>query len=78
MQMKGQSSILGEQNDRLNTATQLLELTEKHIVDEKITYKAVDAFIQDLFVYDPEHIEIVFRFEDVLQEFYQREEKDAV
>lgn len=78
MQIKGQVSILGEQNDRLNTATELLELTEKHAGAEKITYEAVDAFIQDVYVYDPKHIEIVFRFEDELQEYYQKQEKAAV
>ena len=78
MQIKGQVSILGEQNDRLNTATQLLELTEKHAGADKITYEAVDAFIQDVYVYDPKHIEIVFRFEDELQEYYQRQEKAVV
>lgn len=78
MQIKGQVSILGEQNDRLNTATQLLELTEKHVGSEKITYEAVDAFIQDVYVYDPKHIEIVFRFEDELQEYFQRQEKAAI
>lgn len=77
MLIKGQGTLLNVQNDRRNTADQLIQLTEKHADDEEISYEAVDAFIQDVYVYDSRRIEIVFRFEDKLQEYYQLQKKEA-
>ena len=73
--IKGQETLLSEQKDRQNAAIHLIELTEKYADAEKITYEAVDAFIQDVYVYDPKRIEIVFRFEDELKEYYKRQEQ---
>lgn len=76
--IEGKRRILDEAHDRMNTANQLLELTEKYVDSEKITYEAVDAFIQNVYVYDPGHIEIVFRFEDAVKDYLQQMEKVAI
>ena len=54
------------------------EYSGKYVDAEKITYEEVDAFIQDVFVHDPKRIEIVFQFEDVLQEYCKHREKKAI
>ena len=73
-----QGLLLSEQKDRRDTATQLIQLAGKYVDAEKITYEEVDAFIQDVFVHDPKRIEIVFQFEDVLQEYCKHREKKAI
>ena len=42
-------------------------LTQQHLDDDKISFDAVDDFIEAVYVYGPEKVEIVFRFEDQLQ-----------
>lgn len=55
--------------DLLMTADGVLELTEQYVNSEKITFEAVDAFIDTVYVYDPGKVEIIFRFGDELEKF---------
>ena len=59
-------------NELLQSAEGILELTGQYINTEAITYEAVDAFIDTVYVHDPERIEIVFRFGDELGKFLQQ------
>ena len=59
-----QDGVIDEQRDLWTSANEIMLLTEKYADDEKISAEIVDAFIKDIFVYDPRHVEIVFRFED--------------
>ena len=69
---KEQKESIKTANELLQSAEGILELTGQYINTEAITYEAVDAFIDTVYVYDPERIEIVFRFGDELGKFLQQ------
>lgn len=67
-----QDGLIDEQRDLWTSANEIMLLTEKYANDENISTEIVDAFINDIFVYDPRHVEIVFRFEDELKKYNNR------
>lgn len=64
-----QQDSLKTVKDLLMAADGVLELTEQYVNSEKITFEAVDAFIDTVYVYDPGRVEIIFRFGDELEKF---------
>ena len=69
---KEQKESIKAASDLLQSAEGILELTGQYINNEEITYEAVDAFIDTVYVYDPKRVEIVFRFEDELGKFLRQ------
>ena len=69
---KEQKESIKAASDLLQSAEGILELTGQYINNEVITYEAVDAFIDTVYVYDPKRVEIVFRFEDELGKFLRQ------
>ena len=67
-EIEQQETHLKERGELCNTATNTIKLTESFSADDKISIDAVDNFIEVVYVYDPNRIEIVFRFEDFLRE----------
>ena len=69
---KEQKESIKAASDLLQSAEGILELAGQYINNEVITYEAVDAFIDTVYVYDPKRVEIVFRFEDELGKFLRQ------
>jgi len=67
-EIEQQETRLIERGELCSTATNAIKLAESFSADDKITIDAVDNFIEVVYVYDPNRIEIVFRFEDFLRE----------
>ena len=67
-----QKTSVKSANDLLQSAESILELTGLYISSEKITYEAVDAFIETIYVYDPSRVEIVYRFGDEVEQFLRQ------
>lgn len=65
--VKSHEAVLSEQKDLLESVSEVTMLTQQHLDDDKISFDAVDDFIEAVYVYGPEKVEIVFRFEDQLQ-----------
>ena len=67
-----------EQSEIDETAMKFLRLADDYGHEDKLTAKMVQAFIEGVYVYDKNRIEVVFLFEDELQkmmEFIEQEEK---
>ena len=64
---------MANQRDLLDAAKEVVSLSEKHDQEEKLTFEAVDDFIDAVYVYEPGKIEILFRFEDSLRNFQNDE-----
>ena len=58
------SNEFDDQSDLWESATELNTLTKTFAGEERLTRKMVAAFIENVYVYDPERVEIVFQHED--------------
>ncbi len=61
------SAVISEQLDLQEEVCSIVELGKKYIKLDKLTYEAVQEFIDCIYVYDPETVEIHFLFEDVFK-----------
>ena len=68
-EIKQYETSMKDQDDLWNAATEAVNLTERFSEDDKISIDVVDSFVEVVYVYDPNRIEIVFRFEDFLSEW---------
>ena len=55
------------EDDIFREVSEIREKTEQTMVFEKLTRAAVQTFIDVVYVYDIEHIEIKFVFDDVIE-----------
>lgn len=59
--------LLEQQKDILDCANSLSSLAVKFKGEEKLSRKMVTSFIEAVYVFDPNHIEVVFLFEDEIR-----------
>ena len=53
--------------DQLESVSEIKQLIKKYTEGDQIAYEAIDAFIDAVYVYDRNRVEIVFRFADELR-----------
>lgn len=73
-----QSEILekhGEQKELLEDAEHLNGLAKTYFGESELTYEIAQAFIENVYVYNLNRIEIVFRFEDEIRRIMQNAEE---
>ncbi len=64
---KEQTKEYDHQTELWESATELNTLTKSFAGEEKLSRKMVMAFVDNVYVYDPKRIEVVFRYEDVIE-----------
>jgi DNA invertase Pin-like site-specific DNA recombinase len=64
-----------KQRDLLESAEHLSGLSRMYLGETELTYEIAQAFVERVFVYNRNRIEIVFRFEDEIQRILQNEEE---
>lgn len=62
-----ENKLLEEQKDILDCANSLSSLAVSFKGEEKLTRKMVTAFIEAVYVFDPNRIEVAFLFEDEIR-----------
>ena len=65
---KAEETKVLSQDEQREKAVEMTNLSEKYAGEEKLTREMVKAFIDCVYVYDPERIEIIFLFEDSIKE----------
>jgi len=61
-----QTRIIEENEELLGKTSRAVKLSKKYSNQDPLPTEAIETFIEKVFVYDSKHIEIVFRFEDLL------------
>lgn len=64
---KAQIKEFDHQTELWESATELNTLTKSFAGEEKLSRKMVLAFIDNVYIYDPKRIEVVFRYEDEIE-----------
>ena len=57
-----------EASREIHEADQYLRLAEKMYDPHNLTEEVAEAFIEKILIYDAEHMEIVFKFQDLMQQ----------
>jgi DNA invertase Pin-like site-specific DNA recombinase len=73
-QLDTANMALKEQSDLANQVTALAKRAEDIKYMKKLTQELADQFIVSVVIYDSEHMEVNFTFEDVLQRAYEKVE----
>ena len=66
---------ISKQRDLIESAEHLSGLSRMYLGETELTYEIAQAFVERVFVYNRNRIEIVFRFEDEIQRILQNEEE---
>jgi hypothetical protein len=66
---------LKEQSDLTDQVSAMAKKAEDIQYLKKLTMEIVDDFIVSVVIYDPQHMEITFTFEDLLQKAYEKVER---
>ena len=55
---------------------EITDLADSFMGEESLTRKMVETFIKQIYVYDEDHIEIIYNFEDDIRKILDRYQAD--
>ena len=64
------------QNGAYQDVKEITDLADSFLGEESLTRKMVETFIKQIYVYDEDHIEIIYNFEDDIRKILDRYQAD--